>query len=177
MPHNIALGPAAGTNHALEILRGQNRPLSDWSPETGIAPALHLVLDPDAVFDGHWSSPRGRLLDLEGEMRHPARWFALHVPLDALDLSDRAILGFAARLSAPQTLPIRACLRSGRPGGFSDCFFDKPVLPSSDAGLHLDVLDMARHDISDDAPWRDLVLFLPTRAFRLSLHDLRLFVV
>ena len=177
MPYDIALGPAAGTNHALERLRAQDRPMSDWSLDAEIAPGLQLALDPKAVFEGRIGSPRGRLLQIEGEIRQSARWFGLHVPLDAHDLSERAILGFAARLGARQARPIRPCLRSGRSEGFSDCFFDKPLLPDADKGLHLDVLDLARHDIPEEAPWRELVLFLPTRSLHLSLHDLRVFIV
>ena len=34
-----------------------------------------------------------------------------------------------------------------------------------------------RADLPLRAPWRDVILFLPTRAFQLSLIDMRVFVV
>lgn len=176
--NNIALGPAAGINHTLEQLRAQEWAASELLPDGEIAAGLRFGLDPEAVFEGRFSSPRGRLLDIEGEMLRPARWFGLHIPLDALDLSEQAVVGVALRLTAPRPAVIRACLRSGRSAGFSDCFFQKAIITSGpEVALHLDVLDIARYDIPDEAPWREIVLFLPTRSFSLSIRDLRIFVV
>ena len=88
------------------------------------------------------------------------------------------MVGFAARIAAPEILVARACLRSGTEEGFVDCFFDKHLLFRPEEASHVDALPVHhRADLPLRAPWRELILFLPTDDFRLSLIDLRVFVV
>ena len=46
-------------------------------PEQQIVPGLRFVTDPEAGFEGRYDSPRGRLLEIEVNHRHEARWLGL----------------------------------------------------------------------------------------------------
>lgn len=101
-------------------------------------------------------------------------WAGLHIALPRPDLADLTYVGFACRTASPTPLMLRACLRSGLlEGGFVDSFFDKHILTSELPHSHLDMLYLdAQPDLPLVAPWRELVLFLPCRPFRLSLVHL-----
>lgn len=146
-------------------------------PETEIVPGLRFVPDPDAGMRGHYTSPAGRLLEIEVSHDRPARWCGLHLRLDLGDLDGLGVIGLAARFAAPQALAVSPCLRSGTATGFSDCFFSKQVAALPRPLLHLDALETdGRHKtLPRSAPWREIVLFLPTSSFRVDLHDLRIF--
>jgi hypothetical protein len=158
--------------------------MRDAAPKGSIAdtteflPGLSLHADPSLRISGQWSSPVGRLLELDLRMTGRGAWIGLHVALQAEDLAGYDWLGYTYRGVAPQEVLIRACLRSGTQAGFRDCFFDKHVLTTSETGNHVDALHLpTRHEIPDMAPWRELVLFLPRQDFRWHLHDLRLFLI
>lgn len=146
-------------------------------PEEEILPGLRFVTDPAAGMRGHFSSPRNRLFEISVTHERPARWFGLHLRLDIEDLSDLGVIGFAARVAAPHALSVAPCIRSGTNEGFVDCFYSRQVAALPRPLLHLDALETdGRHvGLPEAAPWRELVLFLPTKDFRLDLHDLRVF--
>jgi hypothetical protein len=147
------------------------------TPEAEIVPGLRFVPDPEAGMQGRYASPAGRLLELEVTHAAPARWFGLHLRLDLDAAEDIALIGLAARFAATQALPVRPCIRSGTETGFVDSFFDKTIAALPRPLLHLDVIETRgpHPALAAPAPWRELVVFLPTGNFRLDLHDLRVF--
>ncbi|WP_380996007.1 hypothetical protein [Sedimentitalea sp. HM32M-2] len=142
-----------------------------------LAPGLALIADPALRATGRWRSPAGRLLELEIETGGRGDWMALHLALATPDLAPAAFFGFACTGLAPQMQLIRACLRSGRAdGGFVDCFFDRHILTAPEPAAHVDALHLpTQPEVPEDAPWRELLLFLPPEPVRWHLHDLRVF--
>ena len=142
-------------------------------------PGLTLHADPALGLSGTYRSPLDRLLELETKMSGDGAWLGLHLGLPLRDLSGFGVVGFAARTSAGSMALIRACLRSGLDeGGFQDVFFDKHLLTRPEESAHLDALHLPQvPDVALQAPWRELVFFLPTQDCHLSLIDLRVFTV
>jgi hypothetical protein len=150
----------------------------DITDNVQFQPGLSLLVDPALKIGGSYHSPSGRLLELDVTTAGTGDWMALHIDLDATDLSQAAYLGFACRHVAPIDLVIRPCLRSGTGDQFTDCFFDKHILATPEPRTHVDTLHIETYrTLPETTPWRELVLFLPTRDFRWDLHDLRLFVI
>lgn len=178
MFNSIALGPDGQTNHTLDVLRGKVRK-GTLSDRVKFLPGVSLHADPALQLTGHYTSPKGRLLELDAHMGGSGSWIGLHLALPARTLKGFGVLGFAARASASETTVLRACLRSGgKEDGFTDCFFDKHLLLRPEEASHLDALPVGyRDELPTEAEWRELILFLPTETFRLSLIDLRVFLV
>lgn len=161
---------------------GATVPLFETGNHVNFGPGLDLRLDPNAQASGHWSSPEGRLLELRTRVDVPGAWFGLHVALpdDALDLTGVSWIGVTARTSALQAVSIRVGLRSGQDdGGFQDSFFARHILSQARQSDHHEVLCPAHlPDLPRQAPWRELVLFLPpATAMDWVLHDLRVFAL
>ncbi|MFV0383282.1 hypothetical protein [Paracoccus sp. (in: a-proteobacteria)] len=179
MTNSIALGADGELNHTLAVLR-QATPAGRLASRTKIMPGISWHADPALELEGNYSSPGGRLLEIETRPRAEGAWNALHLSLPARDLRGCGVLGFALRSATPDMLVLRACLRSGLQSGsgFEDCFFTKHVLVRPEESVHLDALP-AHHQprLPLEAPWRELVLFFPVTAFRFSLIDLRVFLV
>lgn len=175
---NIALGADGQANHLLALLRSQSGKGS-LAGDTEFLPGLFLNADPALELRGQYRSPPGQLLELEVETGpRPGGWVALHLSLPVQDIRNLGVIGFAARGHAPEMTLLRACLRSGTGAGFVDCFFDKHILLRPEEASHIDALPLRhREGLPERAPWRELVLFLPTRAFQLVLCDLRVFAV
>jgi hypothetical protein len=171
-----AAPPLAAARGLLQSLRESDLS-GEILPEQEILPGLRFVPDPEAGMRGRYTSPSGRLLELEVTHAAPARWFGLHLRLDLDAAEDIALIGLAARFAARQALPVRPCIRSGSETGFVDSFFDKTVAALPRPLLHLDAIETKdpHPALAAPAPWRELVLFLPTGDFRLDLHDLRVF--
>jgi len=145
-----------------------------------LAPGVDLRIDPDARISGQWSSPRGRLLELRTEVAQPGDWLGLHLALPPLDLTGVVWLGLAVRSAGAPALVVRACLRSGLPGGgFRDDFLDRHILSQPAETDHVDLLAPDRRPgLPPRAPWREMVLFLPpAQSVTWALHDLRLFAL
>lgn len=139
-------------------------------------PGFSLHANPGLQAGGTWRSPAGRILELNITTRNRGDWMALHLRLEGVEDLAGAWIGFACRHAALEQQLIRPVLRSGTKSGFSDHFFDKHILATPDPRNHLDAINMATNrTIPEHAPWRELVLFLPPRALRWHLHDLRLF--
>lgn len=166
------------TNDNLSLLRLKTQG-SALANDVVLAPGVELHADPAMGVSGTYRSPPGRLLEIDAQAGHAGDWFGLHISLSARDLSDSAVLGFVARTQAPQAVMIRAALRTGSENGtFTDIFFDKHILMHSEVTTHLDALSLpARLDVPAKADWRELILFLPPETIRLSLIDLRVFIL
>ncbi|KAA8610029.1 hypothetical protein [Salipiger aestuarii] len=177
MTDSITIGADGQANQTLDLLRAEQR-TGELGTEAGILPGLGFHADPELNLSGSWTTEPGRLLDIQADVPGIGGWAGLHLSLPIASTRGRGIIGFAARLQAPEIFVARACLRSGREGGFVDCFFEKHLLFTPDETSHVDVLQIAHRDtIPEEAPWRDLILFLPTESFRLSLIDWRVFAV
>lgn len=182
MTDNIAIGPEANLNYTLQVLRdGQTD--GAIATETGIQPGLALHADPALEINGRWSSPAGRLLELDITTQGKGGWIGLHFELGTVDLVQSGIIGLACRSVAPSMEAIRPCIRSRHPGSppdgpFDDCFFQKRILAHQKPSSHLDALSVsAQPRLPAEATRRELIFFLPRRSFRWDLHDLRLFIV
>jgi len=177
MTNSIALGPDGQVNHTLSVLRNESRK-GALAKHVPLLPGVDLHIDPALRIAGRYSSPKGRLLEIDARPTREGSWAAFHVALPVRDLRTYGALGFVLRGTAPDMQVIRACVRSGIKDGFADCFFDKHVLLRSEESSHVDALSVQdRPNLPDISDWRELVLFLPTRAFRASLIDLRVFLV
>jgi hypothetical protein len=165
-------------NSSLVALRATRIPDTAFAPGT-LAPGLTLHSDPAAGITGQWRSPRGRLLELETTVTTPGGWLALHLVFPLRDLAGVVWLGFALRGASDRGVALRACLRSGVPGGFHDSFFDRHILAQPMETDHHDLIAPDRvPGLPLQAPWREFILFLPPdRDLRLSLHDLRIFAL
>jgi len=153
------------------------------SDKLEFAPGFFLDADPKIGVSGSYRSISHRLMELDVQVQAPGDWLALHLALPPLALQDLTYIGLACRLSAPEPLMLRACLRSGLHSslpqdGFIDCFFDRHILTTKQPHSHLDMLYLdACSELPFDAPWRELVLFLPCQSFRLNLMHLHPFVL
>lgn len=177
MTDNIALGPDGQVNHVLTLLRN-GAAEGDLQENVVFMPGIELHADPALGLSGSYRSPEGRILEFDARMEAPGGWCGLHLTLPATDLRRYGVLGFACRSSAPDLHMVRACIRSGREDGFEDCFFDKHILIRPEEATHVDALSVHHQDrLPMEAPWREFVLFLPVESFRLSLIDLRVFLV
>jgi len=102
---------------------------------------------------------------------------ALHLRLATTDLSGLDWLGITCRSAARGHAMVRPCLRSGLAKGFTDSFFDRHLLSAETPRNFTDALHVpTRRDIPEQAPWRELVLFLPEAGCVWHLHDLRIFM-
>ena len=178
MVDSIASGADGQANHTLSVFRAATS-AGDLSSDVLFLPGFKLNADPALELSGSYRSPQGHLLDFDAKtVADTGGWVGLHLSLPATDLGDAGVLGFAARTAGPDILVVRACLRSGTEDGFTDCFFDKYLLVHPQEASHVDALSVhSRDKLPIRAPWRELVLFLPNRAFKLSLIDLRVFIV
>lgn len=177
MTDNLRIGADAQINNALSVLR-DGTCMGDLADHVQLLPGVFLAADPALQISGQYRSPEGRMLEIEATMRGEGHWMALHMALPARDLSLYGCVGFAARIEAPEAQVVQPCLRSGVEGGFVDCFFDKHILALPQPRSHLDALSVHyRDNLPLLAPWRELILFLPARSYRLSFLDLRVFVV
>ncbi|MEM8582355.1 MAG: hypothetical protein AAGF50_14255 [Pseudomonadota bacterium] len=174
---NIALGPDGQANHALAVLRQEARE-GELSESVHFLPGVDLYADPSLGLTGRYSSPEGRILELDAHTSGQGNWCGFHVRLPAAKLDHVGSIGFAVRIAAPEVFVARAALRSGGPEGFVDCFFDKHLLFRPEEASHVDAIPVHyREPVPMEAAWRELIFFLPTSNFRLSFVDLRLFVV
>ncbi len=166
------------TNQALDLLRGETRE-GKLKSRLQILPGIELHAAKALKISGTWRSPPGHLLELDIQTKDaPDGWIGLHLALPVSDLAGAGVAGFAARVTSPQIAPLRVCLRSGIGDGFADCFFDKHVLAHPEESTHVDALAVhQRSNLPLQAPWRELVFFLPEQGGRFALIDLRVFVV
>ncbi|MDJ0820332.1 MAG: hypothetical protein QNJ09_00810 [Paracoccaceae bacterium] len=177
MTDSIAIGGDGQANQTLTLLRHEQRS-GELASDVRFLPGLDLHADPALGLTGHWRTNESEVLSFEATAEGVGGWVGLHLSLPVETMRGRGVVGFAARIRAPEILTTRACLRSGRADGFVDCFFDKHLLFMPEEASHVDALQISQRDtIPEEAPWRELILFLPAESFRLSLLDWRVFVV
>lgn len=177
MIENIALGPDGQVNHALAVLRSGSRE-GELEQHVHFLPGIDLHADPALDLKGRFRSPEGRILELSAQPAGRGDWCALHLNFPARDLRNYGVMGFALRGAAPQMQVLRACVRSGKEDGFTDCFFDKHILLRPEESSHVDALPVSGGlALPPEAPWREMILFLPPAAFDLTLVDLRVFLI
>lgn len=147
------------------------------APQVTFTPGLQLLSDPALALSGRGRSPEGWLLELDLKPQGVGGWCGLFIDLPPLDLTDRAAFGFVARGATDNDEVINPCLRSGQDEGFNDVFFDRHILMRPEETAHVDALPLPlRPAVPAQAPWRQLVLFLPLKPFTLGLIDLRVFI-
>lgn len=177
MTDSVALGADGQANHALTVLRQQELS-GDLAQNVTFVPGVMMNADPELGLSGTWQSPDNRVLHFDASIQGLGNWLGLHISVPIQDTRGKGIIGFAARIQAPDIFIARASLRSGAENGFVDCFFDKHLLFTPDEATHVDALQLHQRDnIPATAPWREIVLFLPTESFKLDLLNLRVFVV
>jgi len=177
MTDSIALGVDGQVNHTLAVLRQQTRE-GALEEQVEFLPGVALLADPALQLGGQYRSLEGRLLELEARPGGEGAWCALHIQMPVHDLRPFGALGFALRSSAPEMQVLRVCLRSGTDDGFVDCLMPKHILVRPEESSHVDALAVTGYpNLPADAPWRELILFLPPKRFDLSLIDLRVFLV
>ena len=172
----LDFAPAAAAAATLAVLR-EGSAGGEIAGETELAPGLTLRPDPYGRTGGRYASPAGRLLEIETEVDEPGHWLGLHLSLGGGSLAPYGAIGFFCRSNAAAAMVVRPCLRSGLPeGGGLDCFFPRHIVAHAGASDHLDALVIGRAEpLPLEAPWRELILFLPTRDFSWGLQDLRVF--
>lgn len=177
MTDNLDFGMAADATQTLAVLRAMTLGQDIASGERFV-PGLFLAIDGASDTKARIESQPGMLLDLECKTRRPGGFLSLNLELGECDLSRYNVLGIMCKSVAPETLTFRACLRSGTEDGFVDAFFAKRVISFAQESVHADLMKLAeREDIPAQAPWRELILFLPPDLHRLSLRDFALFGV
>lgn len=167
-------------NLSLDGLHGADGLGGSLQNITPMCPGIALHRDPGGQIDGSWQSPAARLLELQTQVQRPGDWLGLHVALPLYDLRGIRWIGIVARTAADQSLVVRPCLRSGDDdGGFHDQLFPSHLLSQPSETDHHDLIAPDRLlDVPQDAPWRELILFLPpAHNIRWVLHDLRVFVL
>lgn len=185
-------GPPAlprGLDGCADTLRAEVHPATPLSAQAAcpLPGGLMLHADPAIRMDGHWQSPRGRILEIDARITVPGAWLALHLPLPAVaagaDLADVRWLSLIVRATAARACAIRPCIRSGlapengQTGpAFRDDFFARHILANAlEVDDHQLIVPAQIPDMPRAAPWRELILFLPAATgFHLALHDLRL---
>ena len=165
------------TNHALAMMRERTQE-DDLSDQVKISNEIYLNADPSLGLGGRYQSAVGEILSIDARIPSTGYWIGLHIKLSVRDFSDVGLIGFASRGHAPEYTIVNPCIRSGTKDGFVDCFFGKHMLLHGNSAQHVDAISIEdRDDLPDKAPWRELILFLPTQDFQLTLTDLRIFVV
>jgi hypothetical protein len=166
------------TNSLLATMYDEVRE-GDLSTHVEFLPGLFLHADPAMGLSGRYRSPQGQLLELDAKMATAGKWTGLHLRLPSFDRRQYSAAGFIAKVSAPgPAATVAVCLRSGIENGFVDCFFEKKVSFAPEESSHVDILAFDKQDrIPDEAPWREFILFLPTKDFRLTLSALRVFLI
>ncbi len=178
MPHSLDLGPEAGVNATLAMLRLLERSADPIAAGEDLVPGIFLDFDPQGGIEAEVQSAPDTLLSARFTVQKDAGWLALHIALGDIDLSQQMMFGFVCKSQAPQSTTLRPCLRNGTAEGFSDIFFRKTLISYGEPSLHLDALMIDEHaDLKMAAPWRELVLFFRPETGAFDLQDLRVFMI
>jgi hypothetical protein len=142
-----------------------------------LVPGVFFSLDPEGKTAVHVDSLPGNLLAMRVEVERPGRWLSLNMGVGDANLAGCRIVSFACKSDARTGTQFRVCLRSGVAGGYRDAFFPKTVICGAGTSIHMDVLDLTKHDVPIDAPWREIVIFFEPYSMALTLQDFRLTIL
>ena len=174
---NLYFGFDAQISHTIAMIKSSasRYRLGD---ELELAKGAFFSIDPQGRLKGYCSCGGKTLLSLEYAVQSPTNWIALHLSVGGVDFFDAAILGIVCKSRSPEAVTLRACLRSQTSSGYTDAFLPKTIVAYSEISSHLDFLHLpARKDVPENADWRELVIFFPTKATAIDLIDLRVFIV
>jgi hypothetical protein len=177
MVDNLFLGPEAGINHSLALLRADTfeKPVD---PRVELGPNVFFSVDPDASVSGGISSTPGTLLALHLTPHSPTRWISVHFQLGGSDLRQVQMLGLICRSQAPKAVTYKITLRSGVAGGFVDTMFRKTGVAYAEASVHLDLIDLSRDlSVPREAPWREIIVNFDTSAIDVTLLNFGVFSI
>ncbi len=177
MTDNLLLGPEAGINHSLALLRAEafEKPVD---PRVDLAANVFFSVDPEASVSGRIASAPGSLLSLQVIPHSPTRWISVHFQLGAADLRQVQMLGVICRAQAPKSVTFRLTLRSGVAGGFVDTLFRKTAVAYAEASVHLDLIDLSRDlSVPREAPWREVILNFDTSTIEVTLLNFGVFSI
>ncbi len=183
-PANLLIGKFKGyrsinssLNYSLNRLRSSNL-RGELSDVTHFRGGAVLRADPEMELSGKFQSPEGRLLELDVSMSCPGSWVGLHLPLRQTSFSGFGALGFVCRGYALDLCTLRVCLRSHFTENFADSFFHKHVLLHQSDAMHVDAISLQnRQHVPETCKKRELIVFLPSSPFSLSILDFRVFAV
>jgi hypothetical protein len=123
------------------------------------------------------AAPEG-LLQIDIKVEQRGRWLSLNCALDRTPLAPGSVLGLTALLSADAPLELGVVIRSGLDGGHRDAVFPDRIAAGPTPCPAVALLPVTADTFPPEPPaWRNLMLNLPFRDLRLTLHDLRLFVL
>ena len=173
---NIFLGPQAGLNHSLAVLRAATikRPVL---PETLLVHGVNLSCDPDVDVRGQILSEPGTLFSLHLDPQKRPRWVSLVLDMGVVDLTAPQWLALVCASQSPKAVTFRIMLRSIIDGGHVDSFFRKTVAAYSEPTTHLDALDVTLDQTVPRGPTkRELILLFEPVAQNLHLLNFGVFV-
>lgn len=177
MADNLLLGPEAGVNHSLALLRAEAFEKT-VTPRVDLVPGIFVSVDPEASVSGNVSSVHGSLVSLRLTPDGPTRWMSVHLQLGAADLRQVQMLGVVCRAQAPKSVTFRMTLRSGVEGGFVDTMLRKTVVAYAEPSLHMDALDLSREpSVPRTAPWREIILMFDLAAIDVTLLNFGVFSI
>ncbi len=177
MADNLLLGPEAGVNHSLALLRADAFE-KQVDPRVDLGPGIFFSVDPEASISGSLSSAHGMLLSLRLNPHGATRWISVHLQLGQADLRQVQMLGVVCRSQAPKSVTFRMTLRSGVAGGFVDTMFRKTAVAYNEPSVHMDVIDLTRDpSVPREAPWREIILMFDTTAIEVSLLNFGVFSI
>lgn len=158
MPDNLFLGPQAGVNHSLALLRALSVDLA-VQPDLRLVPGITFTTDPEATLRGRLVSPPGAVLSLHLDPQDNPRWISLVMDMGVVDLTAPQWLGVVAAVQSPRSVTFRVLLRSTIDGGHVDSYFRKTVVAYAEPTTHTDVLDVTRDQtVPRAATRRELIL-------------------
>ena len=150
-------------------------------PGKPVVPGVWVAADTrDGRFEGAFSAgsgESGEAVWLDMRVPVPGRWLSLNMALDLAVLAPGTVLGVVAELAADAPLQIGVTLRSGHDGGHLDITSPDRIAVGPEPRAAVALLQATAETTRRAPPaWRNLMLHLPQRAFRLQLRELRLFV-
>ena len=173
MHHPLETSAAA----AFDLLRGFEGRMEAASG-SHIVPGVWLAADTgEGRIEAEASAVPGALLRLDVRVLQPGRWLTLNIPLGLAGLAAGDRLGLVAELAADVALQIGVGIRSGHDDGPVDMPFADLLAAGPAPRAAIALLEVEASMTRPDPPaWRNLMLHLPPRDQRLTLHDMRLFV-
>lgn len=148
-----------------------------------VVPGVWVAADTrDGRFEGAVVAEPGGIVRLDMQVLTPGRWLSLNIGLDPAPLAPGTVLGLVAELSADGppaagALPVGAAVRSGHDGGHVDIVSSDRLEVGREPRVAVVLLHATAATVRPGPPaWRNLMLNLPQRDFRLWLRDMHLFV-